>query len=273
MAADPVSIFGLSEPVLRIGVFAAAFAVFSGLEAMLPRRARRNRRISRWFTNISMLVLATILIRVIALVLPLIAATTAALYAGQLGLGLFNALDLPLWLEIALAMILLDLAIWLQHLISHMAPLFWRLHRVHHADRDFDASTALRFHPIEMALSALYKIVVVMALGPAALAVILFEITLNASALFNHANMALPQWLDRILRTVFVTPDMHRVHHSIHAAEHNHNYGFCLSIWDRLFATYTAQPKDGHAKMVIGLTDYQCDPTERLGWSLWLPMR
>ncbi len=273
MAGEPISILGLSETTLRIGVFAAVFILFSALEALAPRRARRTNRFVRWSTNGAMLVLSTILIRVTGLLIPLIAASAAALYAAKLGFGLFNWLALPFWLEVILAMVLLDLAIWVQHLISHKIPLLWRLHRVHHADRDLDASSALRFHPIEMVLSALYKIVIVLLLGPVVLAVVLFEIILNASAMFNHANLALPLWLDRILRTLFVTPDMHRVHHSIHRAEHDHNYGFCLSIWDRLFRTYTAQPAGGHQQMTVGLSAYQDEPTQHLAWSLKLPLQ
>ena len=172
-----------------------------------------------------------------------------------------------------IAIALLDLAIWFQHFVSHKAPLLWRLHRVHHADRDLDASSALRFHPVEIALSAAYKLGIVLLLGPAILAAVLFEVILNASAMFNHANLAMPRWLDTILRTVLVTPDMHRVHHSIHRREHDTNYGFCLSIWDRLFRTYTAEPEGGHTGMTIGLKEYQVDDTQRFGWSLWLPVK
>ena len=268
-----MTILGLSEPALRLGVFAAAFILFSGLEALAPRRVRVSSRFARWFTNGAILVLATVLVRAAAFAIPLIAAGVAASYANRLGFGLFNLIDLPFWAEVIAAMILLDMAIWLQHLISHKVPILWRMHRVHHSDRDLDASSALRFHPFEMALSALYKLVIIMALGPAILAVVLFEIVLNASAMFNHANLKLPLWLDRVLRTVVVTPDMHRVHHSVRPREYNHNYGFCLSIWDRMFQTYTAQPEGGHEGMTIGLPAYQTQPTEQLGWSLKLPLQ
>jgi len=268
---EPITLFGLNEQVLRLAAFASAFVVFSLLEALFPRRNRRLGRLARWFTNGAMLVIATGLVRVLAFAAPLVALTAAAGFAAELGFGLLNVVTLPIWIEILLAIALLDLAVWFQHLITHKVPLLWRLHRVHHADRDFDASTALRFHPVEIALSALYKIVVVMILGPAAIAAVLFEITLNATALFNHANLALPRWLDRILRLVLVTPDMHRVHHSVHPSELNTNFGFCLSIWDRMFGTYTAQPRDGHEAMTIGLAPYQSEPTEQLRWSLFLP--
>ena len=254
-------------------VFASAFMVFSLLEAVFPRRARRLGRVSRWFTNGAMLAIATGLVRLLAVAAPLIALTAAASLAAELEFGLLNVAALPTWIEILIAIALLDLAVWFQHLVTHKVPLLWRLHRVHHADLDFDASTALRFHPIEIALSALYKLVVVMILGPAAIAAVLFEITLNATALFSHANLALPRWLDRALRLVLVTPDMHRVHHSVHPSELNTNFGFCLSIWDRLFGTYTAEPSDGHTQMTIGLAPYQDKPTEQLGWSLFLPFR
>jgi sterol desaturase/sphingolipid hydroxylase (fatty acid hydroxylase superfamily) len=169
------------------------------------------------------------------------------------------------------AVLVLDLAIWGQHWASHKVPLFWRLHQVHHADRDIDVTTAVRFHPVEIALSMLWKIVVVVPLGAPPLAVFLFEVILNACAMFNHANIALPQWLDRILRLLVVTPDMHRVHHSVLRREHNTNYGFNLSVWDRLFRTYTAQPEGGHQGMTIGLPPYQSEAPTRFGWSLWLP--
>lgn len=262
-----------SEPIVRLAVFAGAFILFSGLEAMFPRRQRRHSRTERWLTNGMMLVVGTVLLRGAAVALPLIAALAAADYAAASGIGVLNFAGLPLWLEIMLAVILLDFAVWLQHLLSHKIPVLWRIHRVHHADHDFDASTALRFHPIEIFLSAVYKLGVVLILGPTVLAVVLFEIILNASAMFNHANLTLPQRLDTVVRSLVVTPDMHRVHHSVHRSEHDQNYGFCLSIWDRIFRTYTAAPRDGHAEMTIGLANCQDQPTENFGWSLWLPVR
>lgn len=273
MPNDPVSILGVSEPVFRMGIFLSVFAGFSALEAAIPRRARLQSRLDRWATNGSMLIIATVLVRAIAFFLPVIAATAGAALALQLGWGLFNAIALPFWAEVLLAIALLDLAIWFQHLISHKVPVLWRLHRVHHADRDLDASSALRFHPVEIALSAAYKLAIILLLGPAAIAVVLFEVILNASAMFNHANLALPKWLDTLLRMLFVTPDMHRVHHSIHRHEHDTNYGFCLSIWDRLFRTYTPQPGDGHQGMTLGLEHHQSDETKGLVWSLGFPIK
>ncbi|MEM7320774.1 MAG: sterol desaturase family protein, partial [Pseudomonadota bacterium] len=168
------------------------------------------------------------------------------------------------------AILCLDFAIWLQHLVTHKVPVLWRLHRVHHADRDMDVTTAVRFHPVEIALSMGLKIGLVYGLGPSALAVLLFEILLNGTAMFSHANLAVPQWLDRVLRWVIVTPDMHRVHHSVKRSEHDSNYGFALSVWDRIFHTYQAQPAKGHDDMTVGL-NWQDDRPSRLGWSLALP--
>ena len=172
-----------------------------------------------------------------------VAAVAAAFFAQEHGLGLLNQVAWPDWLKLVIALLVLDLAIWAQHLVSHKVPLFWRLHRVHHADRDIDVTTAVRFHPIEIALSMLWKIVVVVPLGASPFAVFLFEVILNACAMFNHANIALPSWLDRALRLFIVTPDMHRVHHSVLRSEHDRNYGFNLSLWDRLFRTYLAEPE------------------------------
>ncbi len=271
-APEPLTLFGLSEPAARLAAFATAFIVFSALEALLPRRPRLASRWTRWTTNTGMLVLATLAVRALSLVAPLVAGVAAAGLAASLGLGLFHQLALPAWAEIGLAMVLFDLAIWFQHLVTHKVPLLWRLHRVHHADRDLDASSALRFHPAEIVLSAVYKLGVILLLGPAALAVVLFEIVLNASAMFNHANLALPAWLDRVLRSLVVTPDMHRIHHSIHRHEHDTNYGFCLSVWDRLFGTYTKAPQGGQTGMTIGIAEHRGGESDRLGWSLRYPV-
>lgn len=271
---------GVSEPVLRFGAFAGIFLVMAALEHAIPKRVLTAPKGRRWLTNLSIVGIDSLLVRAMAN-LPLvlgtaatpIAAVAAALWAEGTGWGLLNVVGLPGWLEIVIALLVLDYAIWLQHLVSHKVPLLWRLHQVHHADRDIDVTTAIRFHPVEIALSMLYKIVWVLLLGPAAIAVVLFEVILNGCALFNHANIDLPPWLDRVLRLVVVTPDMHRVHHSIERHEHNSNYGFNLSIWDRLFATYTAQPEKGHLGMTIGLKPYQTEEPTRLGWSLMVPFR
>ena len=255
----------------RLGVFLGLFALFATLEALAPRRARSQQRSARWLTNLSIVVLDTLALRALAIALPLLA-VGAAVDAGRMGWGLFNALDWPLWLEVVLAILILDLAIWAQHLVTHKVPILWRFHRVHHADRDFDVTTALRFHPVEILASMLLKIGLVYLLGPAALAVLLFEIILNGTAMFNHSNLRLPLWLDRAVRLILVTPDMHRVHHSIHRHEHDSNYGFALSVWDRIFRTYRPKPEAGHDLMTVGL-EWQDERPSRLGWALMLPFR
>ena len=258
-----------NEAIIRLAMFVGLFVLFAGLEALAPRRARRQSQTRRWITNWGFTVINTVALRALALGLPLLA-VGAAIDAQNQGWGFFNFTGWPTWLEITLAVLIFDFAIWLQHLITHKVPLLWRLHRVHHADVDIDVSTAIRFHPVEIALSMILKIGLVYIVGPAALAVILFEILLNGTALFNHANIRLPLWLDASLRRVLVTPDMHRVHHSVHRTEHDSNYGFALSIWDRLFRTYIAQPKAGHEAMDIGL-EWQDERPSRFGWSLGLP--
>ncbi len=259
------------EGIIRLAIFLGLFALFATLEAWAPRRDRRQPRPRRWITNCAITILDTAVLRVMALALPLLA-VGAALDAKAQGWGLFNAIGWPQWLEVVLTVLILDFVIWGQHLITHKVPVLWRLHRVHHADVDIDVSTAIRFHPIEIALSMLLKIGLVYLLGPSALAVVLFEILLNGTALFNHANLRIPVRIDAVLRHVLVTPDMHRVHHSVHRAEHDSNYGFALSIWDRMFRTYVAQPAAGHQDMDVGLR-WQDDRPSRLGWSLALPFR
>ncbi|MBC6407734.1 MAG: sterol desaturase family protein [Rhodobacteraceae bacterium] len=258
-----------NEAIIRLSVFLGLFALFAACETLVPRRARQEPRGRRWVANWGLTIVNTLVLRAMAIGLPLLA-VGAAIDADQQGWGLFNAFGWPLWLEVILAILILDFAIWAQHLITHKVPLLWRLHRVHHADRDMDVTTAIRFHPVEILLSMLLKIGLVYLLGPAALAVILFEIVLNGTAMFNHANIRLPLGFDRMLRTVLVTPDMHRVHHSVHRHEHDSNYGFALSIWDRMFGTYIPQPAEGHDGMTVGL-EWQDDRPSRLGWSLSLP--
>jgi sterol desaturase/sphingolipid hydroxylase (fatty acid hydroxylase superfamily) len=218
-------------------------------------------------TNISLVVLGAIVGRLLG---PL-AAMGVAVFAAQNSWGLFNLLALPVWLEIIVAVMLLDMAIYWQHVATHKIPVLWRLHRVHHADRDIDASTGVRFHPIEIGVSMLYKCAVVLILGPAAVAVLLFEVLLNASALFNHANLRLPSAVDKLLRSFMVTPDMHRVHHSVILGETNSNYGFFLSWWDKLFNSYKTQPQAGHQRMTIGLNEYQTQAPKKLTWALLSP--
>ncbi|HZP10231.1 sterol desaturase family protein [Methyloceanibacter sp.] len=264
-------LIGQSDGVIRLVVFASVFLVMALIELAAPKRTLIAPKGRRWLTNLGISVTGTVLLRLMAMLAVPLAAIAAAAYAEAHRIGLLNQLGWPYWLKIVVALLVLDLAIWAQHLASHKIPLFWRLHRVHHADRDIDVTTAVRFHPIEIGLSMLWKIAVVFALGASPLAVFLFEVILNACAMFNHANIALPSWLDRPLRLLMVTPDMHRVHHSVLGREHNSNYGFNLSVWDRLFRTYTAQPEGGHQGMTIGLAPYQTEAPTRFGWSLALP--
>lgn len=260
-----------NELLWRGGVFLALFATFAGLEALVPRRVRSLSRQRRWATNLALTVLNTLALRGLAILLPLLA-IGAALDAEAQGWGLLNGVDWPGWVELVLAVLILDLAIWAQHLVTHKVPLFWRFHRVHHADRDMDVTTGFRFHPVEILASMGLKVGLVYALGPSALAVLVFEVLLSGTALFNHANVALPVGVDRVLRLVLVTPDMHRVHHSVHREEHDSNYGFCLSVWDRIFGTHVPQPKAGHDAMTVGL-EWQDERPARLAWVLGLPFR
>ncbi len=266
-------VIGQSDGLIRLGVFAGVFLLMALVELLRPKRKLAVSKRQRWITNIGISVTGTLLLRLMAALAVPVTAIAAAFYAEAHGVGLLNRVAWPSWIKTAVALIVLDLAIWAQHLASHKVPLFWRLHQVHHADRDIDVTTAVRFHPIEIGLSMLWKIAVVVPLGAPPLAVFLFEVILNACAMFNHANIALPQWLDAALRVLIVTPDMHRVHHSVRYREHDSNYGFNLSIWDRMFGTYTAQPEDGHQGMTIGLIPYQSEAPARFGWSLRLPFK
>ncbi|MGB0959009.1 MAG: sterol desaturase family protein [Halocynthiibacter sp.] len=261
-----------NEAFIRLTTFLGLFAVFAIIETLMPRRMKGIRRKDRWTANIGIIIIDNIVVRALAAVLPIFAAATAAHHAHDIGFGALNMVNLPSWLEVFIAILVLDCAIWFQHMLTHKVPFLWRLHRVHHADLAMDVTTAIRFHPIEIALSMIYKVGIVYLLGPSAFAVILFEILLNGSALFNHANIRLPLKLDQILRRVVITPDMHRVHHSTLREEHDSNYGFFLSIWDQLFRTYIPQPKAGHDDMTIGLTWQDSRPTKLL-WLLTLPFK
>ncbi len=258
-----------TKPQSACPPFWGFFLLFAVLEAIWPRLDRVQGRPERWFTNLSIIVIDRGTAWLTALLFPLLA-VGATLDAQANGWGPLNSINLPYWFEVVIAILILDFAIRFQHLLAHKIPLFWRFHRVHHADRDFDVTTALRFHPVEIVFSMLLKVGVIYLLGPATLAVILFEVILNGTAMFNHANIGLPIWLDRIVRRVLVTPDMHRVHHSNRREEHDSNYGFSLSIWDRLFRTYVDQPDGGHENMTIGL-EWQDEKPARLGWVLALP--
>lgn len=270
-AMEPVAIedFVLQrEAIIRLGVFAFVFVTMLLWELLAPRRALSVSRALRWTSNLGLLALNTVVLR---LMFPA-AAVGIAYSVGQQGWGLFNLVDLPFWFEVLVAVLLLDLAIYLQHRLMHQVPVLWRLHRVHHADLDFDLTTGSRFHTIEIIVSMLIKWLVIILLGPALIAVLVFEVLLNGMAIFNHANVSLPRAIDRMLRYLLVTPDMHRVHHSTLVRETNSNYGFNLSIWDRVFKTYIDQPAKGHQAMTIGLAEFRdARQVDRLPGMLALP--
>jgi sterol desaturase/sphingolipid hydroxylase (fatty acid hydroxylase superfamily) len=243
------------EVQLRLGLFLAAFFALAVWEIAAPRRKLLMPKSTRWLANLGILIVNTIAVRAIA---PA-AAVGIALFAEQRGIGLLHGLDLPLPVEILLAVLALDLAIYLQHVMFHAVPLLWRLHRVHHADLDFDVTTGTRFHPIEMLLSLAIKAAAIFLIGAPVLAVLIFEIALNLTAMFNHSNIRIPKAADGVLRLFVVTPDMHRVHHSLYGDETNRNFGFNFPWWDRVFGTYRDQPRAGHEQMVIGIPSFR-DP-------------
>ena len=253
--------------LLRGGSFAAVLVLLASAEAIWPRRSRQHSRWKRWGTNIALIAIGSVVLR---LLLPLVALSMAAIGSAN-GWGLFNVVDWPPLVEIVLAIVLLDLAIYAQHVATHRVPVLWRLHKVHHADRDLDVSSGFRFHPFETIASMGFKVSVVALLGPAVVAVFIFEILLGTLPMFNHANLRLPLWLDRWLRFLVVTPDMHRVHHSTIERETNSNYGFNLAIWDHLFGTYRNQPELGHEGMDIGLDEYDSAQASGLISSLSMP--
>jgi sterol desaturase/sphingolipid hydroxylase (fatty acid hydroxylase superfamily) len=241
------------EPYIRLGAFTGVFAVMALWELLGPRRKQVFGRGRRWPSNLGVVAVDTVFVR---LVFP----TTAvglALIAAAHGWGLFNTIKTPTWIAIVSSVVLLDLAIYLQHVLFHAVPALWRLHRMHHADLEFDVTTGLRFHPFEILLSMLIKFGVIGTLGAPAIAVLIFEVLLNATSMFNHGNVRFPASLDRFLRWIVVTPDMHRVHHSILSRETNSNFGFNLPWWDRLFGTYRAQPAAGHDAMTIGIEQFR----------------
>ena len=258
-----------NEPAIRLVFFFGVFLLMALWEARLPRRKRSFTRARRWPSNIGIVVLNTVLLRVI---FPT-AAVGLALVSEQSGWGLLNHYPVPYWLAVVASVAFLDFAIYLQHVMFHAVPALWRLHRMHHADLDFDVTTGARFHPIEILLSMVIKFGVVVAVGAPALAVLLFEVLLNATAMFNHGNVRLPLGVDRILRLFVVTPDMHRVHHSVIVDETNSNFGFNLPWWDRLFGTYRAQPRKGHEGMTIGIEDFRSERDLRLDRMLVQPFR
>jgi sterol desaturase/sphingolipid hydroxylase (fatty acid hydroxylase superfamily) len=256
------NVFLEHEPLIRLAAFLAVFVAMALWEVLAPRRALTVSRTLRWASNLGLVALNTVLLR---LVFPT-AAVGTALVAETRDWGLLYQLELSRWLVIVAAVVALDLAIYLQHVMVHAVPALWRLHRVHHADLDFDLTTGARFHPIEILLSMVIKLAVVVLIGAPAVAVLVFEVLLNATAMFNHSNVRLPAGLDRVLRWFVVTPDMHRVHHSVEDDETNSNFGFNLPWWDRLLGTYRAQPRAGHQGMTVGIRTYR-DPK----LCAWLP--
>lgn len=257
-----------NELPIRLGFFFGVFAVIAIWEFLAPRRKPTISKSLRWTNNLALIFLNNLVIR---LLFPAAALGVAA-FASKLNWGLLNFYQPPFWLSVIIAVIAMDLIIYLQHVMMHAIPLFWRLHRVHHADLDYDVTTGARFHTLEIILSALIKFAAILLLGPQLIAVIIFEILLNATAMFNHGNIKLPEPLDRFLRRFLVTPDMHRVHHSVEENEANSNFGFNLSWWDFLFGTYQEQPQNGHQGMTIGIHKYR-DPNKvnRLPGMLLLP--
>jgi len=242
-----------NEVPIRLGFFFGIFAIMALWELAAPRRLLTQSKAVRWTNNVGLVFFNSFLVR---LVFPT-AAVGMALFAREQGWGLLNYFQVPYALAVVAAVIALDFFIWLQHVMVHAVPVLWRLHRVHHADLDYDVTTGARFHPLEILLSMLIKFAVIAVMGPPVLAVILFEIILNATSMFNHSNVRIPVGIDRVLRMFVVTPDMHRVHHSVEDDETNSNFGFNLPWWDRLFGTYRDQPRGGHEAMTIGIRTFR----------------
>ena len=255
------------EVAIRLGVFLGMFILMAVMEMLAPRRVLSTAKGGRWFGNLGIVLINTLAARAL---FP-VAAVGMALLAEERGWGMLNNVEIPYWLAVVIAVVVLDFIIYLQHVIFHAVPLLWRLHMMHHADLDFDVTTGARFHPVEIIMSMLIKLAAISVLGPPVLAVLIFEVLLNATAMFNHSNWRIPVAIDRVLRLFVVTPDMHRVHHSVIARETNSNFGFNLPWWDRLFGTYRDQPEQGHEGMTIGLTQFRDPRRLTLPWMLALP--
>ena len=270
MIGDPVpSVATAAEPIIRLGCFLGVLMLMALWEGLTPRRPQSIKRLLRWPNNVGLVVLNTFVVR---LMFPF-AAVGMAFLAQTKGWGLFNIVPIPAWLAIPGAVLLLDLTLYGQHVVFHAVPFLWRLHRMHHADLEFDVTTGLRFHPGEIAVSMLIKLAAVVVLGLAPIAVLIFEVVLNATSMFNHGNVLLPAQIDRVLRLFVVTPDMHRIHHSIDRRETDSNFGFNVPWWDRLFGTYRAQPALGHDRMTLGIDRFR-EPRELwLDRMLWQPLR
>lgn len=261
----------MSDTILRLTFFLSILIILIMAEILFPKKKRIHNRKDRWITNGLITLINTASVNIVHIAIPLIA-IVAAVDVSNGKMGLFNIINFPIWIEIILTVIILDLIIWGQHFLSHKIPFVWRFHRMHHTDRDLDVTTAVRFHPFEIIFSMFIKITSIYILGASAIAVIIFEIMLNGMAMFNHANLRIPFRIENILRKFIVTPDLHRIHHSIYIDEHNKNFGFSLSIWDKIFKCYLDQPRDGHKDMKLGLK-WQNDKPTKLGWSLWIPFK
>lgn len=255
------------ETLIRLGFFAAVFSCVAIAEAAAPRRPLSVSKARRWFANLAMQGIDAVIPRLLFPLLPV----GLALLMAERGWGLLNVLSVAPLAATVLGVMALDLAVYLQHVLFHRVPLLWRLHRVHHTDRDIDVTTGLRFHPVEIVLSLMIKLAVAAAVGAPAAAVLIFEVLLNGASMFNHGNIRIPLSWDRIIRTVLVTPDMHRVHHSVIVRETDSNFGFSVSWWDRLFGTYRDQPAEGHDRMRIGLKGYHDDRSSSLASLLIMP--
>lgn len=256
-----------NEVSIRLSFFFGIFIIVAIWEALSPRRVLTTSKPVRWFSNLGIIFIDSLAVRFL---IP-IPAIALAVMAEKNGWGLLNNMDLPLWLSITAGVLALDMIIYLQHVMFHSVPILWHLHMMHHADLDYDVTTGLRFHPLEILISMAIKFSAIVVIGPSALTVILFEIILNATAMFNHGNIRLPLGIDKVLRLLVVTPDMHRVHHSVTIRETNSNFGFSFPWWDRLYGTYRPQPVAGHEGMTIGLAQFRDAKKLTLPWLLALP--
>ena len=255
------------EVAIRLGFFIATFATMTIWELLAPRRTLTTSKTVRWFANLAIIFLNATVVRLGFPLLPV----GLALLAQEKGWGLLNSFDTPYWSAVVAGVILLDLVIYLQHVMFHAVPVLWRLHMMHHADLDFDVTTGLRFHPVEITLSGCIKLAAVLVFGSPAIAVLIFELLLNTTSMFNHGNIRFPLSIDRLLRLIIVTPEMHRVHHSVVIKETNSNFGFNFPWWDRLLGTYREQPTAGHRGMTIGLSQFRDPGRLTLPWMLVLP--
>lgn len=256
-----------NEGMIRLGAFIGILVMLAAWEISSPKRKLLNLRRFRWFSNIGLVVISSVLVRFI---LPT-AAIGVSLYAEKHQLGFLYFFDLPLITHFIIAFILLDLSVYFQHVMFHALPMFWRFHRVHHSDLDCDVTTGLRFHPFEIIISILFKFFVIASIGAPVIAVVIFEIVLNAASMFSHSNIKIPLRIEPLVRWFIVTPDMHRIHHSMQENETNSNFGFFISAWDRLFGTYIAQPAKGQEKMDIGLSNFREPKWQNLRWLIYLP--